>query len=124
RQVAHHIGGYNRGEATDSKHWSVGAFSSHTNLPSNSPNPHSDINRAHCLRAPAVVSGPRSEGARAVDASCPASDGFGVDLSRPVKTERMTADGASSPLLRTPVKVSLLNPQPALSLGGRNRCSC
>jgi len=35
-----------------------------------------------------------------------------------------SANGASRPLPRVPPKVFLLNPEPALRLGGRNRSSC
>ncbi len=48
----------------------------------------------------------------------------GVDLSRSVIGTRTAGFGASSSLRCIPAKVSLLNPQPALSLGGRNRSSC
>ena len=47
--VIHHIGGQNRGDTAVSRHCSLGAFSSHTNLLSNSPKLYAHVNRASPL---------------------------------------------------------------------------
>jgi hypothetical protein len=55
----------------------------------------------------------------------PAAEGpLWVEPPRSAARVGRSGDGASRPLRRIPAIVSFLNPQPALSLGGRNRSSC
>src|SRR5262249_2410204 len=49
-RLAHHMAAKYRGEAADIPH--LGALISHTNLPSNCPKAHSDVNRASSLEDP------------------------------------------------------------------------